>query len=434
VATLSAFFGADSWREGHATVSVKTGAVVIWVFCYSLGRMTRNDGDVMDNDTMMTQRFPSFPPAHLSQQPRHLALVTDAWKPQINGVVRTLQAVVSHLRQTGWRVSILQPGDFRCVPCPSYPEIPVAIHPWPRLIGQLNKLRPDHVHIVTEGPLGLTARLWCGWHGYRFTTSFHTRVAEYLHEYFRLPLSFGYRGLRWFHNRASATLVPTPSMMRHLSSRGLINCKQWSHGVDTQLFHPSRRIALDFPGPILLYAGRVSIEKNIEAFLSLDTPGTKLVVGDGPIRASLEKRYPRAVFVGMKQGEELARYYASADVLVFPSRTDTFGLVMLEALASGTPVAAFPVTGPIDVVGGTNVGVLNEDLKTAIAEALNCSRADCRGFAKRFSWETSGRIFAETLVPLKPVAMPQFEGAQARYALADRQEQVAMSAQLVEVE
>ncbi len=337
----------------------------------------------------------------MSTKPKHLALVTDAWEPQINGVVRTLKVIVDYLKDMGWQVSILEPGDFRTMPCPGYPGIPIAINPWPRLTRKLNKLQPDYIHIVSEGPLGITARLWCAKHGYNFTTSFHTRFAEYLQKHLRLPLGIGYSFLRWFHNGAAATLVPTPSLRRDLIARGFRKCKQWSHGVDTGFFHPSKKIPLDFPRPILLYVGRISVEKNIEAFLSLDTPGTKLIIGEGPLLKSLEVRYPKALFLGMKEDEELTRFYASADVFVFPSRTDTFGLVMLEALASGTPVAAYPVTGPLDVVGDAKVGVLNEDLKVAIDQALKCSRTECRSFAEGCSWEASARIFAETLVPLK---------------------------------
>ena len=337
----------------------------------------------------------------MKPSPKHLALVTDAWEPQVNGVVRTLHALVAYLREQGWRVSIIEPGDFRCIPCPGYAEIPVAINPWPGLARRLNALQPDCVHIVTEAPLGLAARLWCGYHGYRFTTSFHTRFAEYMYEHVRVPLKIGYGAQRWFHNGASTTLVPTASLQRELTSRGFSKCRLWSHGVDTALFHPSHHILLDLPRPIQLYVGRISLEKNIDAFLSLDTPGTKLVVGDGPVLASLKAKYPNAVFAGMKRGEELSRYYASADVFVFPSRTDTFGLVMLEALASGTPVAAYPVTGPLDVVGNAPVGVLNEDLAAAVAGALQCSRDACRAFAEQHSWEETARIFAETMVLLR---------------------------------
>ncbi|NBX02835.1 MAG: glycosyltransferase family 1 protein [Alphaproteobacteria bacterium] len=331
---------------------------------------------------------------------KHLALITDAWEPQVNGVVRTLQAVIARLRAEGWQVTVIHPGEFRCIPCPNYPEIPLVINPFP-LLGKLKKLQPDYVHIVSEAPLGITARLWCSWHGYRFTTSFHTRFAEYLHEHIRLPLRVGYAALRWFHNGGSGTLVPTASLKRDLIARGFTKCVQWSHGVDTQRFSPTYRAPLDYPKPVMLYVGRVSLEKNIEAFLSLDTPGTKLIVGDGPILESLKTRFPDAVFVGMKQGEELSRFYASADVFVFPSRTDTFGLVLLEALASGTPIAAYPVTGPVDVIGDAPVGALDENLTAAIARALTIPRADCRRFAEECSWEESARIFAENLTALK---------------------------------
>jgi glycosyltransferase involved in cell wall biosynthesis len=332
---------------------------------------------------------------------KHLALITDAWPPQINGVVRTLQAIIAQLECEGWQVSVLHPGDFRCIPCPGYPQIPVAVNPWPLLTRKLNALKPDYIHIASEATLGLTARLWCAQHGYNFTTSYHTRFAEYLYEHIRVPRSLGYRAQKWFHNGACATLVPSPSLKRDLDARGFRTCRQWSHGVDTEAFHPSYRTPLDLPRPIQLYVGRISLEKNIEAFLSLDTPGTKLVVGDGPILKTLQAQYPQAVFVGEKHGKELSCLYASADVFVFPSRTDTFGLVLLEALASGTPIAAFPVFGPIDLVGDAKVGALNEDLKVAIARALLCSRTDCRRFAEQFSWEETARLFAEALTPVK---------------------------------
>ena len=332
--------------------------------------------------------------------PRHLALVTDAWEPQVNGVVRTYQMIVGLLRESGWRVSIYQPGDFRCVPCPTDPEIPLAVNAWPGLARQLRAARPDYIHIATEGPLGLAARLWCARHKYRFTTSFHTRFPEFIHERVGLPLGITYAAAKWFHNGAAATLVPTPSLMRELMSRGFLTCRRWTHGVDLQRFHPSRRIALDYPNPVLLFVGRVAVEKNIEAFLALDVPGTKLVVGDGPQRGRLQARYPQAVFLGTKQGEELASLFASADVFVFPSRTDTFGLVLLEALASGTPIAGYPVTGPIDVANDATVGGISEDLGEAVAHALQCSRAACRSYAEQFSWEEAARILAESLVPV----------------------------------
>jgi hypothetical protein len=250
----------------------------------------------------------------------------------------------------------------------------------------------------------MTARRWCGHHHYQFTTSFHTKFPEFILERMGIPLFLTYGMARWFHNRAAATLVPTPSLVADLQARGFTQCRQWTHGVDTERFHPSRREPLPYPGPVQLYVGRVSVEKNLEAFLSLSTPGTKLIVGDGPARAELQAKYPSAVFLGIREGEELARLYASADVFVFPSKTDTFGLVLLEALASGTPVAAFPVTGPVDVVGSAPVGGLSDDLAQAVRTALTCSRDLCRSFAEPFSWAQAERIFMDALVPLHPPA------------------------------
>ncbi len=337
-------------------------------------------------------------------RPRHLALVTDAWEPQVNGVVRTYQRIVAEMRAAGWLVSILHPGQFRCVPIPSDPHIPVAWNVWPLLTDRLRELAPDHIHLATEGPLGMTARAWCGLHGLQFTSSFHTKFPEFIEERMGIPLYFTYGLAKWFHNRAVATLVPTPSLLEYLKQRGFLRCVQWTHGVDTVSFHPSRRQPLPYAGPVALFVGRVSVEKNIEAFLSLTMPGTKVLVGDGPQRIELQERYPDAVFLGEKFGDELAGLYASADVLVFPSRTDTFGLVLLEALASGTPIAGYPVTGPIDIVAlanGPEVCGISEDLGEAVRVALKCSREACRQYAEHFSWGETVRIFAQTLVPVK---------------------------------
>lgn len=344
--------------------------------------------------------LPSRPQDEQSKQ-KHLVLVTDAWEPQVNGVVRTYQRLVGRLRESGWRVTIIHPGEFHCIPLPSDPLIAIAANPWPKLTRRLKSLKPDYIHLATEGPLGMTARRWCGHHHYRFTTSFHTKFPEFIFERMGIPLFFTYGMAKWFHNRASATLVPTPSLLKDLEARGFTQCRQWTHGVDTERFHPSKREKLEYPGPILLYVGRVSVEKNLEAFLSLKTPGTKLIVGDGPARAELEPKYPGAIFLGIRQGEELARLYASADVFVFPSRTDTFGLVLLEALASGTPIAGFPVTGPIDVANDAAVGGISEDLGEAIRHGLKCSREECREYAERFSWAEAERIFVEALVPME---------------------------------
>ncbi len=334
-------------------------------------------------------------------QQRHLVLVTDAWEPQVNGVVRTWQEMVVRLERRGWRVSVIHPGQFRCRPLPSDPEIAYAWNVWPELPRRLRALQPDALHLVTEGPLGMTARIWCGLHGYRFTSSYHTRFPEFIQERMGIPLLGTYALARWFHNRADRTLVPTPSLMRTLQARGFRRCVPWTHGVDTQRFHPSLRTELPWPRPIALYVGRVSVEKNLEPFLSLQMAGTKLVVGDGPARADLEARYPGAHFLGVREGAELAQLFASADVFVFPSRTDTFGLVLLESLASGTPVACYPVTGPVDVVNDASVAGLDEDLGRAVSHALGCSRQRCREYAEAMSWDEAERILEDALVPMR---------------------------------
>lgn len=332
---------------------------------------------------------------------RHLALVTDAWEPQVNGVVRTWQEMVRRLERHRWRVTVIHPGQFRCRPLPSDPEIAYAWNVWPELPRRLRALQPDALHLVTEGPLGMAARIWCGLHGYRFTSSYHTRFPEFIKERMGIPLWSTYGLARWFHNRAERTLVPTTSLLRVLESRGFKRCAPWTHGVDTARFHPSLRGELPYARPVALYVGRVSVEKNLEPFLELKTAGSKLIVGDGPARADLEARYPEAHFLGVREGEELARLFASADVFVFPSRTDTFGLVLLEALASGTPVACYPVTGPVDVVNDASVAGLDEDLRRAVDHALTCSRERCREYAEAMSWDEAERILESALVPMQ---------------------------------
>ena len=324
-------------------------------------------------------------------------LVTDAWLPQVNGVVRTLQHVVRELGDAGHVIEVVHPGLFRTVPCPTYPEIRLALFPGRALRRIADELVPDAVHVATEGPLGLAARNLCVARGWAFTTSFHTRFPEYVRERAPIPLGFSYRVVRWFHGKAERMLVPTARLRDELRARGFANAVAWTRGVDVETFRPERREELGLPGPVFAYVGRLAVEKNVSAFLELDLPGTKLVVGDGPARAELERRFPDAVFVGMRFGDELARTYASADVFVFPSRTDTFGLVLLEALASGTPVAAFPVAGPADVIGDAPVGVLDEDLGSACRRAVSIPRADCRAFALGFSWRRCAELFFESL-------------------------------------
>jgi glycosyltransferase involved in cell wall biosynthesis len=322
-----------------------------------------------------------------------IALATDAWSPQTNGVVRTLAITVAELERAGHAVEVVHPALFRTLPCPSYPEIRLALFPYRELERRLARFAPDAVHIATEGPLGLAARRWCRRHGQPFTTSYHTRFPEYLRARAPVPLALTYAHLRRFHGAAARTLVATPSMRQQLEQRGFRNLALWGRGVDTALFRPRERGRLGLPRPIWLYFGRVAVEKGIEDFLELDVPGTKLVVGGGPAEAGLRAHYPHAVFTGYRYGEELAELVAEADVFVFPSRTDTFGLVLIEAMACGVPVAAYPVTGPLDVVVNGVTGVLHHDLRTAALGALELDRAACRSHAESFTWSTATQQF-----------------------------------------
>lgn len=331
-----------------------------------------------------------------------ILLATDAWAPQMNGVARTLATVVARLRDSGDTVEIVEPSRFRTLPLPSYPEIPLALASAERVGGMLDAFAPDAVHIATEGPIGLAARRACRRRGWPFTTGFHTRFPEYARARTGLPLGVGYAAVRRFHARSSAVMAPTPAVAADLARRGFRNVKVWSRGVDAGQFRPDGPTApvRDLPRPIFLNVGRVAVEKNLPAFLALDLPGAKVVVGDGPARASLERRFPDVCFVGAKFGDDLAAWHRSADVFVFPSRTDTFGLVMLEALASGVPVAAFPVPGPLDVIGGSGVGVLGEDLGAAAVAALTIPGADCVAYARRFDWGATANQFRDWLTPV----------------------------------
>lgn len=316
-------------------------------------------------------------------------LVTDAWAPQVNGVVRTWQHVTREMTKLGHDPHVIHPGPFKTIGAPRYPEIRLAILPGRRLRKQLNYLNPDAIHIATEGPLGMAARKWCTKNNIPYTTSYHTQFPHYLRQYFGIPKSLSYKFIRYFHGKAKHTLVPTKQVGKELEHNGLSNIVVWSRGVDTDLFHPRYETPAqlrDLPRPIFVYAGRIAIEKNIEAFLKLDLPGSKLVIGDGPPRAALEKKYPDATFVGYKFGEELAAHYAAGDVFVFPSVTDTFGVVMLEANACGLPIAAFPVTGPIDVVQQGQTGYVYKDLKQAALHALELDKDTSIAFASRNNW------------------------------------------------
>ncbi|HKU72099.1 MAG TPA: glycosyltransferase family 1 protein [Burkholderiales bacterium] len=343
-----------------------------------------------------------------------IAIVTDAWRPQTNGVVQTLSTTARTLAASGHDVLVIEPNQFRTFPCPTYPEIRLAWFPYRRLSQLLNDFAPDCIHIATEGTLGAAARSWCQRNRFPFTTSYHTQFPEYVRARAPIPLALSYAHLRRFHSAAARTMVATPTLQKQLEARGFRNLVRWTRGVDVELFKPGVKATdeqyLDLPRPIFAYLGRVAVEKNIEAFLALDLPGTKLVIGDGPERRQLEQRFPAARFVGYKYGAELAAHLAATDVFVFPSRTDTFGLVLLEALACGVPVAAYPVTGPIDVIENGATGVLDEDLRKAALAALQLNPAHCRVFALAHTWEAATRQFlgnlqprqAEEVVRLKP--------------------------------
>ena len=333
-----------------------------------------------------------------------ILIVSDAWRPQVNGVVRTLEAVVAELRALSVEVGMVTPADFATVPLPSYSDIRLAVATPRRLAARIAAFAPDHVHIATEGPLGLAARRACLRSGRRFTTSYHTRFPEYLRARMPVPEAWSYRWLRRFHGAAAGTLVATRTLRDDLEARGFAGLRLWNRGVDTEAFHPRLRERSALPGPVFLSVGRVAVEKNLPAFLDLDLPGTKLVVGDGPDLERLRQAYPAVRFAGALHGEALARAYACADVFVFPSRTDTFGLVMLEALASGLPVAAYPVMGPADIFADGVGGVLSHDLRQAALAALKIPRDEARAKALRHGWRACAERFLELTVGDMPMA------------------------------
>jgi len=335
-------------------------------------------------------------------------LATDAWEPQVNGVVRTLTRVVAELRDMGDQVEVISPDQFPTFPLPTYPEIKLAVGAYEKVQERFKSFEPEAIHIATEGPIGLAARRICIEWKLPFTTSYHTRFPEYVSARLPVPLAAGYAYMKWFHRPSGRLMVATPTLRDELSRHGFRNLSQWSRGVDTELFHPRQRAAAPDPyaalkRPVFLNVGRVAVEKNIEAFVSLGLPGTKVVVGDGPQREELAAQYPDVVFAGARFGEELAGYFAWADVFVFPSLTDTFGLVLLEAMASGTPVAAFSAAGPIDIIPGSGAGVLAPDQTSGLAEAatgcLKLDRDAVRAFAEQFSWRACAEEFRRNLQP-----------------------------------
>ncbi|MGB8274619.1 MAG: glycosyltransferase family 1 protein [Alphaproteobacteria bacterium] len=330
-----------------------------------------------------------------------ILVVTDAWHPQVNGVVRTLTNICREASRLGFDIDLVTPQSFQTVPCPSYPEIRLAINPTFGIASRIERFWPDAVHIATEGSLGLAARRYCLKSGLPFTTSFHTRFPEYLKLRTGLPLDWSYAALRRFHEPARCTMVPTESLKDELTARGFRNLAVWGHGVDIELFRPRPKDESGDRRPVYLAVGRVAVEKNLTAFLDLDLIGTKQVVGDGPLLEKFRRAYPQAQFLGTKFDHELARIYAGADVLVFPSLTDTFGNVILEALASGVPVAAYPVTGPKDILAGTGAGVLDQDLGAAARNALGIAPEICRAVALRRSWRASTEQFLDNLTPIE---------------------------------
>jgi glycosyltransferase involved in cell wall biosynthesis len=335
-----------------------------------------------------------------------LLIVTDAWQPQVNGVVTTLVELVRHLQGAGHSVTVVHPGQFRTRPCPGYAGIDLALFPGRRLRELMDQARPDAIHIATEGPLGWAARRYCLRRKLAFTTAFHTKFPEILHAALRVPVSWGYALFRWFHRPSGGVMVPTLGVLEMLQRRGFRRLREWTHGVDTRLFAMAQDATVYEPlghlaRPVSLYVGRVSYEKNIQAFLELDVPGSKVICGVGPMERTLRERHPGAHWLGLLPRKELAHVYAAADVFVFPSRSETFGLVMLEAMACGTPVAAYPVDGPLQVLGEGGGGALHEDLGEAWALALKESRSSARARAEVFGWGEAGRRFVSYLVPVK---------------------------------
>jgi len=367
---------------------------------------THEAGTPQNDETSATTTSTTADSTSDDRRSMRIMVVTDAWEPQVNGVVRTLTRVIQECREMGHEVEVIAPIDgFRTIPLPTYPEIKLVLGARKAVEQRFRDFEPEAIHIATEGPLGWTARGICRRWKLPFTTSYHTRFPEYLHARFPIiPLKAAYQFMRTFHNSGGRLMVATPTMRDDLAARGFKNITAWARGVDTEMFHPKRRgvnggVYKDLTGPIHLNVGRIAVEKNISVFLDLDVPGTKVIVGDGPQREELEKKYPDAVFLGSKFGEELAQHFADADTFVFPSLTDTFGLVILEAMAAGTPVAALPAPGPSDIIPGSGAGAVSDDLQACVMECLELDRATCRTYAETFSWKACAEEFVENLTP-----------------------------------
>jgi glycosyltransferase involved in cell wall biosynthesis len=328
-------------------------------------------------------------PSGQADRNKRVAIISDAWRPQVNGVVRTLSAICDGMTAAGYEPIVFGPDRYRTIPCPGYSTIRLAIGAGAALGRHLSEFAPQAVHIATEGPLGLASRAFCLRHGWPFTTAYHTQFPQYLQARCGMPLAWSYAALRRFHAPSKGVMVATETMRRELAGRGFERLVAWTRGVDTGLFRPGCAPAVDLPRPVFLFIGRIAVEKNLPAFLDLDLPGSKLVVGDGPSLPMMKRRYPDVYFAGAQFGEALVRHYAAADVMVMPSRTETFGLVMLESLACGVPVAAFPAAAPRDVIGDSGAGILDEDLGRAATQALSIPRERCLAHANRFSWQAS---------------------------------------------
>jgi glycosyltransferase involved in cell wall biosynthesis len=353
--------------------------------------------DFQPNENLSNSRVPAM----------RILIATDAWRPQVNGVVRTLTSLARAASALGAEVEFLTPDGFPSVGVPTYPGLRVALPNRREIARRIEAAAPEAIHIATEGPIGWAVRGYCRRRKLAFTTSYTTRFPEYVSVRTGIPAAVGYAVLRRFHAAGAMTMVATNSLREELAARGFRKLGFWTRGVDTELFRPDDPATLDLPRPIFMTVGRVAVEKNLEAFLGLDLPGTKVVIGDGPQKAELERRYPDAKFLGEKTGHDLTSHMAAADVFVFPSLTDTFGVVQLEALACGTPVAAFPVTGPLDVIADHPIGALDQDLRSACLRALGMSRQACRDFALDRSWENSAKQFIGNLAALQPSRSPR---------------------------